>query len=229
MQGRVVGHRRFRGREVPTLDDHSAPTRLRRRLIGLQPASFDEVAFQRHRPLLILRREGEATHLGLQLIEIGQRLPLRVEDIVDAPMMDTSRPDRDRLINDRDRWQVEVMPAALLDQLTGEVLFVQPLHDRNDDAALGGVEAGQQRSAEPGDHIRPLGLRGGILGFHGIIDNDHVGAATCQSAAHRGCNSPAAACCKRLRVSQATPARLGEEFPVPNYRGVRFTLPRGKE
>jgi hypothetical protein len=63
------------------------------------------------------------------------------------------------LLFDRDRWQIEMLPTALTQNVAGEIVLVQPLHHRDDCAGALVVEARDERAAEPIDHPLARGFR----------------------------------------------------------------------
>jgi len=85
-------------------------------------------------------------------------------------------PKLDNLVLQRDRWHIQVIPTALSYEVTGEVVLVQALHDRDDGARLLVIEAGDKCAAIPIDYTLACRLRIHLVGVEGIIDDDQVGA-----------------------------------------------------
>ena len=68
---------------------------------------------------------------------------------------------------------------------------MQTVHDQDDGSVLLVVETAVEGVVEPLVGRAPPGLRQGLLGLQGIVENDQVGAAPGQPAADRG-RDPAA-------------------------------------
>ena len=86
----------------------------------------------------------------------------------------------------RNRRQIEVRPAVLLQQMANEIVDMEALHD-HDDGVLGlVVETGEQRVGVPLLGTFACCFRIGILRLHGIVDDDEVAAAAGERAADRG-------------------------------------------
>src|SRR5438552_17396328 len=73
-----------RARDVPALDNLRASAAIRSCLVPFEPAAFDEIAFERNRPLLILGRELEAAHVSPHAIESSFALALRMQYVPHA-------------------------------------------------------------------------------------------------------------------------------------------------
>src|SRR5262249_48130812 len=136
----LAGHHR----DVPALRDVIAWPRLRRPVIEPEPVPPDEIAFDGHRPLLVLRREHQAADLGSDAVEDFPALPLRMQDLAAAAGDLLAVADGDDAILDRDGGQVEMLPATLSKEMAGKVVLVQTLHDYDDRAVLLIIEAGDQ-------------------------------------------------------------------------------------
>src|SRR5258708_3028992 len=55
--------------DVPTLHDHQQLVAIRHRVVDAEPFPTDSVALWRHRVLLVLGREGEATDVAANFVE----------------------------------------------------------------------------------------------------------------------------------------------------------------
>src|SRR5262249_26442439 len=100
-----------------------------------------------HRGLLI--RELRGTHGDLQLIQRDLGFSLRVKQIADLAPVATIWTKTDNRVLFRDRRKVQMSPTSLLEEMTDEVIGMEPLHD-DDDRALGlMVEPRQQRVRVP--------------------------------------------------------------------------------
>src|SRR5262245_49320304 len=99
---------------VPTDDEDVARLRLRRCPVSLQPFALDQVSFGRNGPLQVLSRKIHQSHSRLQLLQNVARLTDGIKDIVNLAM-NLSVSNWDVLRRIRDRGQVEMMPASLLE------------------------------------------------------------------------------------------------------------------
>ena len=70
--------------DVPALHNEAAWTALGRLVIEPEPVPPDEIAFHRHRPLLVLGGELQAADLALDAVEDLFALPLRMQDLAPA-------------------------------------------------------------------------------------------------------------------------------------------------
>jgi hypothetical protein len=70
--------------------------------------------------------------------------------------------------------------------MTGEVLFVQALHDHDLDPGLGVVEAGRDRAVVPVEHASAGALGLGFFEFVWVVDDDHAAALAGHLATDRG-------------------------------------------
>ena len=68
----------------------------------------------------------------LELIQHGLRFPLRVQEIAGPAQMRARGAQRNALFAFRNRRQIEVHPALLLQQMADEIVDVEPLHDDYD-------------------------------------------------------------------------------------------------
>jgi hypothetical protein len=59
-----------------------------------------------------------------------------MQDFVPAAKHPFARPEPDDRILLGNRRQIEMMPVALLEQVTGKIVFVQTLHNHDDRIAL---------------------------------------------------------------------------------------------
>src|SRR6266404_3789046 len=134
---------------VPTDDEGVERLRLRRCPISLQPFALDQVSFSWNWPLQVLSRKIHQSHSCLQLRQNVSRLANGIKDVVLFATMNLSVPDRDDFGPVRDRGEVEMVPASLLEQNADEIIHMQSLHHDNDDVFALEVQARQQRVLEP--------------------------------------------------------------------------------
>ena len=135
----------------PNDDEDVARLRLRRCPIRLQPFALDQVSFSWNGPLQVLRRKIHQSHSCPQLLQNVARLTDGIKDVVNLATMNLSLSDRDDLRRIRDRGQVEMVPASLLEQNADEIIDMEPLHHDNNDVFALEVEAREQRVLEPLD------------------------------------------------------------------------------
>jgi len=77
-----------------------------------------------------------------------------------------------------------MLPAALSQEVAGQVILMQALHDHNNGARVFVVEARDKRAAVPVDDSLPGGLRMELIGVQGIVDDDQIGAASGKRSAN---------------------------------------------
>ena len=155
-------------------------------VIVSEPVASDEIAFERNRPLLILGREHQAADLRLDTVQGVFALALRMQDVADPSCDHLAVAERDDAVLDGDRRQVEMLPAALIEEMAGKVVLVQALHDDDDGTVLLVVEARDQGAGVPVDHPLAGRLRHRLFGLERIVDDDEVGPAPGERAADRG-------------------------------------------
>src|SRR5439155_21573316 len=130
--------------DVPALHDQIAWTRLGRLVIKPEPVPLDEIAFERHRALLVLGGEHQAADLGFDALEHRLALPLRMQDLALAAGEGFAVPNGDDAVLNRDGRQVEMLPTTLSEEMPGKVILMQALHDHDDGTSLLIVEARDQ-------------------------------------------------------------------------------------
>ena len=123
----------------------------------------------------------------------------------------------DSLVRLGDRREVQMFPAARLQQNAGEIIDMQSLHDQHDGAFGRIVEARHQRRSYPFGAFGAGEFRVGLVGFQGIIDDNDVAAAASQLSTGRGGEPPTAH--GRLQLVLGVLARAdfegGEEPSIP--------------
>ena len=97
-------------------------------------------------------------------------------------------------------------PAALLQQMSNEVIWMQALHHDDDRSFRFMIEPRQQRVGVPLPQRIPSALRLRVLRLKWIIDDDEIATATGQGAAHGGC--------------EPQPARRGHDFSFGIFCGT---------
>src|SRR5262249_24617240 len=134
---------------VPTDDEDVARLRLRRCPISLQPFALDQVSFSGNGPLQVLRRKIHQSHSRLQLLQNVARLTHRIKDVVNLATMKLSFDDRDDFRRVRNRGEVEMVPAPLLEQNADEMLKMQRLKHDNVEVLALEFEPREQRFLKP--------------------------------------------------------------------------------
>ena len=129
---------RFVGR-IPALHDAVEARGQFVLAIALEPCRLDQAAAQRSRRLLILTGEivfadcAPDASEGFERLAVGvQRLALTAGEAPRSP----DRLDLVRFVSFGDRRKAQNLPVLLRQDVTDEVIFVQPLHDDDDGAAL---------------------------------------------------------------------------------------------
>src|SRR5260370_4638286 len=145
--------------DVPALHDQIAWTGPGRLVIKPEPVRLDGIAFERHWPLLVLGGEHQAADLGFDALEHRVALPLRMQDVALAAGEELAVPNGDDAVLNGDGRQVEMLPAALSEEMPGKVILMQALHDHDNGTFLLVVEARDQGAAVPVDHPPPRRLR----------------------------------------------------------------------
>src|SRR5262249_200286 len=133
---------------VPTDDEDVARLHLPRSPITLQPFSPDQVSFRWNGPLQVLSRKIHQSHSRLQLLQNVTRLTDGIKDVINLATMNLPLPNRDNLRRVCDSGQVEMVPAALLEQNADEIVHMQSLHHDDNDVFALQVEAREQRVLE---------------------------------------------------------------------------------
>ena len=143
--------------------------------------------------------------------------PPRLQQLARRPAVHAPLPQRDRLRLGGDRRQPQQRPAALLQQVAGEVVLVHALHDQHHRGRGRVVEARHHRAVEPLVDPPPLGVRGGVHRLDRVVDDDQVAAAAGERAADRGGVAEAAGGGRHLRlgVLARVDAHRREELAVP--------------
>ena len=145
------------------------------------------------------------------------RQPPRLQQLARRPAVHAPLPQRDLLGLGGDRRQPQQRPAALLQQVAGEVVLVHALHDQHHRGRGRVVEARHHRAVEPLVDPPPLGVRGGVHRLDRVVDDDQVAAAAGERAADRGGVAGAAGGGRHLRlgVLARVDAHRREELAVP--------------
>src|SRR5262249_19774733 len=143
--GRIAGKLLAAHGGLPTYHDPVLWCPPGRLIVKLNPVPFDEAAALRDRLLLVLRCEVQRSHGPLELVQDLARLALGVQELAEPTQMIAPWAERDAEVGLSDRWQIEVRPALLFEQMTDKIVQVQALHN-HDDGVLGLViETAEQR------------------------------------------------------------------------------------
>src|SRR5262245_26476197 len=185
---------------VPTDDKDVARLRLRSCPISLQPFALDQISFGWNGPLQVLSREIHQSHSRLQLRQNVARLTDGIKDVVNLATMNLSVPDRDDCGPVRDRGEVEMVPASLLEQNADEIIHMEPLHHDNNDVLALEVEAREQRVLEPLNSRFARRFRHGLFRIHRIVKNEDIASPTGERAADGRCESAAPSRGNRLKL-----------------------------
>src|SRR5262249_6816662 len=98
----------------------------------------------RNGPLQVLSRKIHQSHSRLQLLQNVARLTDGIKDVGNLATMNLSVPDRDDCGPVRDRGEVEMVPASLLEQNADEIIHMARLHHDNHDGFALEIEAREQ-------------------------------------------------------------------------------------
>lgn len=111
-----------------------------------------------------------------------------------------------------DGGQIEMRPvfALVLQDVSDQIIDMQPLHHQDDDALLLIVEASGEGGFEPADDSVSSCLRHGVFRLERIIDNDVGAADTGQGPADRGCIAKAQLWSSETRL-RCSPWRAHQE------------------
>src|SRR3984893_11802744 len=119
----VVATARHHG-DVPALDDPRFPGPRRQGVIGREPRPPDKIAFDRHRLLLILGGEKQASHFCFNRLQGLSALALGMENIAAPAHMRSAAPELNGLLLQCDRWHVQMIPTALSQKVDSEVILM---------------------------------------------------------------------------------------------------------
>src|ERR1051325_4459381 len=113
------------------------------------------------------------------------------------------------------RWEVQMLPSTVSEQLAREIFFVQPLHYHDDDPGPFIIEP--RKECRPVIGIDPLssGMRGRLIRLQWVIDDDEVRAAPGQGAANRNRYSFAPQRRHNLRFRIPLRSHIRKNTPVP--------------
>jgi Resolvase, N terminal domain len=103
--------------------------------------------------------EKQASHFCFDRLHGRSALALGTENIAAPAQMRSAVAEFNDLLLQRDRWHVQMIPTALLQEVASEVVLMQALHDRNDGARLFVIEARDECAAIPVDHALTGRLR----------------------------------------------------------------------
>ena len=108
-------------------------------------------------------------------------------------------------------------PAALGQEMSGQVALVQALHDDDDDAGALVVEPARVGLVEPVERALALGLAQRLARIVRVVDDQHVGALAGRRAADRGGDAvaPRGGLELVLLVLVGGEAQAREDAPVP--------------
>ena len=99
--------------------------------------------------MLVLGREGDHSHLGLDLLEDLEGLAFGMQIVAGLAMMELVRPERDRLRSVGDRRQIEMHPVRVLFQhVADQVVDMDTPHKDNDHVVFLAIQSGIERSVE---------------------------------------------------------------------------------
>ena len=154
-----------------------------------EPGRLDHAAAGGRGPLLVLGGEIHFPDGRANAFERGERLARRIERLArqppERPSARERRLDGVRLVLFGDRRKRDDVPAALPQDVAGEIVLVQALHDDDDRALLLVVEPRIERRIEPVVGGGAAALRHRVGRLQGVVDQDHVGAAAGHDAADR--------------------------------------------
>ncbi len=121
--------------------------------------------------LLVLGHECLGAHAQHHIAEPGQILASRVQGLAgpspQAPAV--------ILVLHGDRRQINMLPAALVEQVRGQVVMGQPLHDHDDHPLVLVIETLVDVAVVPAANRAALLRVVRVVGRLGVVDDDHVG------------------------------------------------------
>jgi hypothetical protein len=128
----------------------------------------------------------------------------------------------------RQEWQVHVLPKAGAQEMTGQIVLMEPLGDNDNGASFGIVDSRTQGLLKERLHVIALRLGTGLIGVERIVDDDEIGAvAGDPSIDRRGAKTASQGCLKiRSRVVFGTKLHFRKDLPVPFTGNNLANLPR---
>jgi hypothetical protein len=122
----------------------------------------------------------------------------------------------DALVVFGDSGQAEDVPVFLRQNMTDQIVLVQPVHDQHDGTLLLVIEPAVEGVVEPFVGALPVGFGQCLLGLQRVVDDDYIRTPSGQHAADRG--GDATALRRRLEFGhRLVPRRQScrEDLPVP--------------
>src|SRR5689334_20965360 len=110
---------------------------------------MDNLALERYRALLVLRREVKAPKHDLEVVQHLLGFARRMKKLSGPTQVSLVRTDRNLLVALRNRGQVKVHPVLLRHYVAGQVLEMKALHDQDDHALPFVVQPRVKRAVEP--------------------------------------------------------------------------------
>src|SRR5207249_3235895 len=159
--------------------------------------------------------EHQTADLGFDALEHLLALALRMQHLARAAGEDLAGPNGDDAVLDRDGGEVEVLPTTLSEEIAGQVVLVQALHDHADRISFLVVEARDQAAAVPVDHAPARWPRHRLFGLERIVDYDEIGSPPRERAADRGSVAAAAGGGDELGAGILCGAHSREEGSIP--------------
>src|SRR6202011_5136852 len=139
---------------IPTLNSLVARLNRWERVVYLEPTPMDDLALERNRALLVLRREVKAPEDELGAVQHLLGFARRMKKLSCPTWVSLVRPDRNLLVALRNRGQIKVHPVFLRRYVAGQVLEMKALHDHNDHALPFVVQPRVTRAVEHLVHRR---------------------------------------------------------------------------
>ena len=113
------------------------------------------------------------------MVDSFRREPLGIQAFT-LPHLFVNAPEVVHLVFGRDEGQAEMLPAAPVQDMAGEVLHVQALHHNDDDAGFLIVQAGDEGLIEPVVGSGAVGLGEGLRGIQGVVHDEVIAALACR-------------------------------------------------
>src|ERR1700675_4729965 len=128
----------------------------------------------------------------------------------------------------RQEWQVDVVPKAGTQEMTGQIVLMEPLGDNDNGASLRVVDSRTECLLKEGLDVIALRLGTCLVGVERIVDDDEIGTiAGDTSIDRRGPKTASQGCLKiRSRILFSTELRSRKDLPVPFTGNNLTSLPR---
>jgi hypothetical protein len=100
-------------------------------VVFLKPLGLDDIAGERDRLLLVLRGKEQLAHALFHGHQGFQGVTVWVDNIAGLSFVHPVTVNRNLFVHFRDGRDLQLMPATLFQEATGQIIFVDPLHNPN--------------------------------------------------------------------------------------------------